>query len=35
MELDKSNMEDEEKTELDYSDEENLFEDFGTTDEIL
>ena len=38
MELDKSNIEDKEKTELDYSDEENLFEDFGngpTTDEIL
>ena len=37
-ELGKSNMEDEEKTELDYSDEENLLEDIGsgpTTDEIL
>jgi Ca2+-binding EF-hand superfamily protein len=33
-----TSMEDEENTELDYSDEENLLEDFGsgpTTDEIL
>ena len=38
IELDTSSMEYEENTELDYSDEENLLEDFGsgpTTDEIL
>ena len=38
IELDTSSMEDEENTELDYSDEQNLLEDFGsglTTDEIL
>jgi hypothetical protein len=38
MEIDKSDMEDEEKTELDNSDEETLFENFRTgptTDEIL
>ena len=38
IELETSSVEDEENTELDYSEEENLLEDFGsgpTTDEIL